>query len=358
MNSLIATLHDCPGSPDHWKQFLTQLAGQFDCMFSGFARWTGVKESDISFSTGADESHLRAYHEHFAGVNPWIIEGAAKFTDGVVLPTHALVPDERFARSEFYNDFLAREHLGRCGLAAQIRSGAKTVHLSILRTPNRPAFGDAELRQIKGFVPHIRAAIANDGHVARLRAECAAIKESLDGLPYAVIVLGAHPFINASARRVITTWPDVFAFGDGTISISHPFADAALQRRIEQARHLRQAVDPPFVLRLNSDVAFAISVIAGFRGAQWALNRPPLIVLQAREAPSTVADTLVERHGLTAREAQLALRLRTQTLRDAADDLGVTWQTARTHLARVFLKTGVHSQRELVALADRLTTRR
>jgi len=64
---------------------------------------------------------------------------------------------------------------------------------------------------------------------------------------------------------------------------------------------------------------------------------------------------LRERHGPTGRETHIALRLsRGQTLPEAAADLGIALTTARSHLARIFDKTGTRSQ---VALALRVSRR-
>mgnify|MGYP001105872717 CR=1 FL=1 len=62
--------------------------------------------------------------------------------------------------------------------------------------------------------------------------------------------------------------------------------------------------------------------------------------------------------GLTAAEARLAARLACgEALETIADDLNVTKETARFHLKRIFAKTGVRRQAELVALFARLLSR-
>ena len=56
-------------------------------------------------------------------------------------------------------------------------------------------------------------------------------------------------------------------------------------------------------------------------------------------------------YGLTAAEARLTTFLaRGRRLDEAAEDLGITYETARTHLKRIFNKTGAGRQTELVRL--------
>ena len=59
---------------------------------------------------------------------------------------------------------------------------------------------------------------------------------------------------------------------------------------------------------------------------------------------------LLRRHfGLTPAEAKLALHLAAgETLRSAEAKLGMTYETARTHLKSIFQKTGTCRQAELV----------
>ena len=77
------------------------------------------------------------------------------------------------------------------------------------------------------------------------------------------------------------------------------------------------------------------------------------------ERPRAVSRHLMSRlYGLTPREAALASVLSTgATVRAAAAELGITYETARTHLRRVFEKTGTSRQTELIVLLSRLPIR-
>ena len=71
--------------------------------------------------------------------------------------------------------------------------------------------------------------------------------------------------------------------------------------------------------------------------------------------PLAKAEQLTRAFGLTPGEAQLAAALSSgTTLQDAADELGIGNETARTRLKGVFAKTGVNRQTALIALIARL----
>ena len=72
--------------------------------------------------------------------------------------------------------------------------------------------------------------------------------------------------------------------------------------------------------------------------------------------PPRVARSFEPPSELTRTEARLAEVIVGGTnLREAAEDLGMAYETARKHLARIFVKTGTHRQAELVSKLARAT---
>ena len=76
-----------------------------------------------------------------------------------------------------------------------------------------------------------------------------------------------------------------------------------------------------------------------------------LLVLNPLVSAQTVDGDLQQVYGLTAREASVARMLMDgHALRDCCDRLGITRSTACTHLRRMFKKTRVHRQSEMVSV--------
>ena len=82
-----------------------------------------------------------------------------------------------------------------------------------------------------------------------------------------------------------------------------------------------------------------------------------LLVLSDLEAKLIPASTLIaQTFGLTPAETRLAALVAAgRSLRRAADELGISYETARVHLRAVFDKTSTHRQSELVATIMRLS---
>jgi DNA-binding CsgD family transcriptional regulator len=93
-----------------------------------------------------------------------------------------------------------------------------------------------------------------------------------------------------------------------------------------------------------------LSAFAGMRS-------PHLVVLVIDpERPQRARrDDLVRLYGLTAREAAVASGLSEgKTIELVADELGITYETGRSHLRRILEKTGTRRQTEFILLMARL----
>ena len=77
-----------------------------------------------------------------------------------------------------------------------------------------------------------------------------------------------------------------------------------------------------------------------------------LLIVRDLEAGSTLTPKLLQRlFGLSSSEARLADAIaRGLSLRDAAAERGIAYETARSQLKSVFMKTNCGRQSELVAL--------
>jgi DNA-binding CsgD family transcriptional regulator len=84
------------------------------------------------------------------------------------------------------------------------------------------------------------------------------------------------------------------------------------------------------------------------------------ILISDPEADSAALRDILRRlYQLSEREAELAVRIAEgQRLEGAAQDAGVTYQTARSYLKSIFMKLGVNRQAELASLIQKLAALR
>lgn len=82
-------------------------------------------------------------------------------------------------------------------------------------------------------------------------------------------------------------------------------------------------------------------------------TRPPLalVVFGQEQSDVSLREQLLETLGLTVAERRLAQHLLAgKSLADAAEDSNLTIATARSYLKRIFAKTGIHRQSQLITL--------
>jgi DNA-binding CsgD family transcriptional regulator len=73
-----------------------------------------------------------------------------------------------------------------------------------------------------------------------------------------------------------------------------------------------------------------------------------VLIIDPEHEPEPAAALLRRLYGLTCTEAEVALRVaRGTSLKQIAEELSVTFTTARTHLQHIFDKTDTHRQAEL-----------
>jgi DNA-binding CsgD family transcriptional regulator len=80
-----------------------------------------------------------------------------------------------------------------------------------------------------------------------------------------------------------------------------------------------------------------------------------IFITRVEQAAAVDIDAVAATFGLTQAESRVVQRLLLgMTLVEAAAALGIAESTAKTHLSRIFSKTGVARQPDLVALVHRL----
>jgi DNA-binding CsgD family transcriptional regulator len=152
---------------------------------------------------------------------------------------------------------------------------------------------------------------------------------------------------------------DAIVVSDGKLRAARRDEDAAFQAVLSALTATSQFYDdaPPAVARLTRNdgttlVAHGIS-IAGGSSLSWGAP-VAILVVEAPDAFATGEEALCETFGLTSAEARLATRLAAgNSLRNAAAEEGITYETARSRLKTIFRKTDTTRQAELVLLLTR-----
>jgi DNA-binding CsgD family transcriptional regulator len=266
---------------------------------------------------------------------------------------------DEIAIHPYYQEWLAPHGL-RWFSAVKIAFGEEIWALSIQRSIAQGPFSPAEVDHLA----ELSKGLASAGALARAlgfaRAEAALAAFEVSGLAVALVDrLGKVVRLNAAAELLIGSDLKIVR---GRIVCADRDAAAAFDRALHA------------LLRSGSGPALESPVVvprAGKRPLLAYATRPPaicadaiaecqavVVLIEPAASPPPPEAHLKGAFGLTTAEARLASRLATgESLADAADALGVTKETARELLKRVFAKTDVHRQAELVALLAPMSRR-
>ncbi len=317
--------------------------------------------SNILAGFGIGSPMSQSYNEHYSRVNIWRNRGRALYVPGNVNLDPQFCPRNVLESSEFYNDYLLRIGASHCMGAVIARQKGQAPNLSALRGHQKGAFGEAERKIAQTLLPHLCRAWNIHQHLNLL----AAGESVMDTLPLGVVFLsagGAAIYWNRVAEEIFRA-NDGLSLREASLSAQDALADAELRRAIDFALAPRRTVPGPAAVSVPRTTACReYQVVAAplrasrfqlFVGAAMPLA-VALITDPERRRP-TCSELLSQIYKLTPKEAMLGTKIAEgESIRQAAEELSITYETARTHLSRIFSKTGTSRQAELVMLINQL----
>jgi DNA-binding CsgD family transcriptional regulator len=342
-----------------WQSFLDGLSralpnGKATLFYHDVAAGRGA----FSLNAGFDPQMIDAYGRHYSARNPWMAKAATRPLDLGVC-AEQMLPPKQLLRTEFYADFMRPQDLHSGVGVTVMRDRRCNFMLSVLHAQT----GEAEARSAAALLgmlaPHLRQAFA----YYRRNTVSSVMAAAVGALDAGIVVVTSEKRVrwaNAAGQHLLATGHPIgidacgrltAAYG-GTREAIEAALCAAMRGETPGKRTLavppRTEGEPP--ARLSLVVPALTSVEQYFAG-------PCVVLLVEMEAPARPAaeDVLRATFALTASEARLARALAEGVaLADAAAAQGITRETARTQLKRIFTKMDVHRQAQLVARLHRL----
>ena len=366
--------YEAAAEPSLWPDFLKRYTEAAGSDFSVLQiHDLGRHESRIISGFGLNDRFLQSYNQHYSRLNIWRERGRALYIEGNVNFDEEYCPRPVFEHSEFFNDYM-RLAGGHFSMAAIIRrEGDLASALSTQRGRAKGSFGREEREIAQFLLPHLNRA----WEVGKRLDLLAAGESVLEALPTGVVFFaagGRAVYWNRAAEAVFRS-NDGLAIKEGKLCVAGRLASIRLRKAMDDALSPGRSPGPAVVSvprtlarneqngsaglgpRLRGDYqVVAAPIRGGFR--QFDGGPKPLAVVfitdPERQHP-VEAELLVRAFNLTRKEAMLAAALSTgKPVRQAAEELAITYETARTHLRRIFSKTGVTRQAELLTIMGRL----
>ncbi|MCW8086149.1 helix-turn-helix transcriptional regulator [Sabulicella glaciei] len=327
---------------------------------------------EILHHEGIPPDAVAAYRRYYRTVDLWTNRAsalAARGTMRVLVQGEMLVPDAEYVRSEFWNDFgrpLGLRYV--LGTVAPLGS-AGLLPVGLHRAAGAPPFGAEERRKLSLVLPHMVRALQLRHRLGLDRSPALA---ALDALPLGLLVLGEDCAVVLANRRA-----EAMAKAGGIRLVrvgeagSHFRTVAVARRRVETDRLLAlvrgvaHRGEAGGAMRLHDEEGSAATavlvaplpqrLVQGASGSGTPIPGQALVLLRDLSAPPALPtpQMLSDLFGLTAAEAAVAHAVAAMPgrgLNGIAARLNIAETTLKTHLARVFLKTGAAGQADLVRM--------
>lgn len=305
---------------------------------------------------------LRDYESYYATRNVWVQHGAHLLKAGAILTGEDMCPDDILLRSEYYLDFLRPLEV-RYSIRAVLSADPEPLSYFSAGRPERARpFGEAQRDILAAVTPHLMQAIRIQSRLEAMQASRHAVSAALERLPLAVIFLDRRCRVvemNGSARKMVDA-ADGVKLERGVLVALDTRAEVQLQQMIFGAA----ALDTGRFLQHGGALSLprsggrhplsAMVAPIGVTGLFPSSRSASVVVLieQPAQRAQPPLSEFTRTHGLSPAETGIASRLvRGMSLRQAAAELGISDNTARSHLKHVFAKTGARRQSDLVRRA-------
>jgi DNA-binding CsgD family transcriptional regulator len=318
-----------------------------------------------------DPELLDAYHRHWAQHDiQWLSTNSAPV--GKILPADVSVPHDEFARTAIYNEWYRQAGIGVAGLGVNlyVKDGVPVV-CGIRRSTRDGDFSLDDVRMFEILAPHLARAIKLHHCLRqeRLAAEAASARARWDCDGVVLVDKESRILhLDPDANRIIDA-RDGLRVEQGRLIADDRSVNAALSRIVD--RHGRENFEPraprPLLIARGKGRAPLQIEAMPYRAKQPEMvfgvmntEMPAAIVIitDPERSHSLPKECLRTRFGLTPAEADLALEIAKGDGRiAAAARLGISVGTVRTHIARIFEKTGVRRQAELVRIVLKYANR-
>jgi len=358
---IIDQIYESVLEPDNWKQFLHLIssAGQNACGSLVVNPCQGDQPARV-FEYGEDQSHLRLYFEKLAAMK--LTPGGRPHlrTIGDLATLTMLCGDRESLEHDFYIRWVKpsgfRDMIG----VLVLKSGKRIAWFSVARTEVQSQYCDQDVTLIESITPHICRALMLADTLEMQSVMRTNLERTMDSLSTGVILTDKRgvTYMNPSAKALIDSG-DAIRIKDNKLCVAKTRDGGMLEQALGQS--LRGNASPK-----TGSYAVAIpradgaGVLANVLPLSWREGPNPfpgmsgaaaVLIQDASQMPQFEGEALARLYALTPAELRITLEIaRGQSLQDIAEILGITINTAKTHLKHIFAKTGVTRQGELVRL--------
>ena len=351
LSALIGNIYDCAIDPSLWDSTLPKLTKflqsrtiVIDIVSPIFAKQPLRRILEHGLPPGATQTYLEKYSSVPALINSVMLYD---------------VGDVAGSREIFGQDGLNpfpefKQWVKETGLLAMIGGVVRkdALRMAVTSVTRLEPYEDEDKERLRLLLPHLRRCITIAQLIDDRTVERERLSEIIERLTAAVFLIDAAGTIhhaNANGHRMLAH-ADVLMSRNGRLTSLHPHEQTALLDSVAAGNAGAQAV----TLGARDGKAMVATILPlenGYRREASGVDKAAAAIFIDNPAGRLEwrGDHVAKLFKLTGAELQLLLALlEGLSLQNAADRFGVALPTTKTHLQRIFAKTGTSRQADLI----------
>lgn len=363
LSDTIGAIYDCALDPQKWPDTCRSVADLCESTAGGICvHDLRHVQNDQLFVFGYQPTFLEKLGTHYAQSPMAAADIVANIGDVNALS----IQHQDLLESRFFREVLKPFGLWDMIWFPALRTGGRMASMHASRGETAPRYQQREISLLKLLSPHVCRALAiSDAlDIRTLRSEL--LEKTLDALVAGVFLTardGRVVYMNAAAERQIKTGNSIRIMNN-RISPTDPKARAALSKAIDEASRadIDMGMNEHSLAIPDMDGAgYVATLLPVDRGQRHSVLAPfaasvAVFMQDPAQAPLMPGEAFARLYKLTGAELRV-LQALAQGLsgKEAADMLGISEATVRTHLQHIFSKTDTLRQSDLLRLLQNAT---
>jgi DNA-binding CsgD family transcriptional regulator len=323
-------------------------------------------------NAGWAEWEVNSYAEHFGALNPWV-ESWRRVAVGIPLFSDNTLPRSELLKTEFYNDWLRTIEADGATWIKLAQGNGRLATVALHYDHRRSGEMHPTLaRMLQRMGPRMARSLEANRLLAGKEAK-KQMGPMIDRFRDAAIAVDRNGKVVASNAMAETLLAERRLLHIGKADVLHFSCtddDRSFRQRVTAILNQTRPSDAaPQDMRVVYDSkSYVVSFLAigsGLDRRKYGSYLPlhfdeTLCLLVFRQSLAIIGNcetpiAAMERYRLTKSEAKVVLELcQGGSLREIAVRLDIAYDTVRTHLKRIYEKTGARTQRDLLSLFIRL----
>ena len=366
ISSLTGEIYDAALNPALWVGVLAKcvrfVGGAGAALFSKDA---ASKTGDVAYHVGIEPYYRQLYFEKIIKLDPLTIGQFYAEVEEPVAVADIMAYDE-FLQTRAYREWGQPQGIVDVLNVALDKTATSAAMFCVFRHARDGRVDDEMRRRMRLIVPHMRRSVLIGRVIDLGTAEAASFADTLDGISDGIVLVDAFGRIvhaNASGHALLAEGSVLSAAGRKLVandaSAEQALHDVFLAAASGDAAVGVKGIAVPLTARSGErHVAHVLPLTSGARrraGTSYAAVAAVFVHKAALETPSP-PEVIARTFNLTPSELRVLLGIvEVGGVPETAMALGIAETTVKTHLRRLYAKTGTGRQAELVKLVAGFT---